>query len=287
MGTDINKRECVPSINFLNSFHEVPYSTDSKYYQCIIDICKKENIDYLLPSLDIDQKLFYPENPDLKNLNIKSLSTPKTSLDFYSNKIKIFEFLKQNQFIAPVTYKSGELALNKEYFVKPVYGYGSANAKVLTGQAIRNLNNIDDYIIQEICSFPEITLECFYKNGELATVARERLDVKSGVCTKAKIYANRDLHVIAYKFAQSAVLPMFFNLQFMKNSKNEFVITDVNLRLAAGTSMSAKAGWDVVSAVLDAIAGKTHSQIFANFNLNFKTQYVTRVYEDIITGKLE
>jgi hypothetical protein len=121
----------------------------------------------------------------------------------------------------------------------------------------------------------------------LKTVTRERLDTKSGVCTKACIYEDISLEKIAKQIISFLKVPIFFNLQFMKNSKNVDVITDINFRLAGGCSMSYVAGWDEISALADIMLGKSTDEIFSHFKLKHKRQYVVRVYRDIITKEVD
>ena len=123
---------------------------------------------------------------------------------------------------------------------------------------------------------------CFYYNGKIKSIARERIASKAGVCTKTLISYDRALEEIAVKFAEKAQLPLCFNLQFMKNLQNDFVITDVNLRLAGGMSLSYAAGWDEVSALAHFMKGETE-HVFDTFPDNIPNQYVVRAYTDIVT----
>ena len=58
IGADINEQYLTPSCNYLDSFYKVPYSSSPNYYETILEICKKEKVDYILPSFDSDQKLW-------------------------------------------------------------------------------------------------------------------------------------------------------------------------------------------------------------------------------------
>lgn len=284
IGTDINEQYLTPTCNYLDKFYKVPYSNDESYYPTILDICEKENIDIILPSLDIDQQLFYTNNPDLEKLGIKSLGTPQESLKIYSTKEEMNKFLIKNGFNVPKEYETVEE--NLKYFVKPKNGFGSIGAKVLTGKEINELQDKDNLLIQEICLEPEITLECFYFDNKLSTVARERIASKSGVCTKTKVYYDKELEKIALKLTRCLKLPYYFNLQFMKNQNNEYAITDVNLRLAGGMSLSYATGWDEVSAVANILLGR-NDEVFKTL-ISPKTQtYVVRAYTDIVTKEIK
>lgn len=286
VGTDINNEYLVASSIYLDKFYKVPYSSSPEYYQLILNICKEEKIDYILPSFDLDQKLFYSGNPDLEKLGVKSFAINKNLLEIYEDKQKMNVFLEQNSFKLPQIYNIQELKDGEKYIIKPIKGVGSSGIEYLNKDEILQKNNIENFLIEEICTTPEITLECFNFQGRISSVARERIESKSGVCTKTRIYKDFELEKIAKRFASIIDLPMFFNIQFMKNCNNEYVITDVNLRLAGGMSLSYAAGWDEISAIANVMLKKSPEEIFSTLPNNIQEQYIVRTYTDIVTKKV-
>lgn len=283
VGADINELYLIPTYHFLDKFYKVPYTNDPKYYDAIIDICRKEKVNYLLPSFDADQKLFYPENEDLQKLGVISFGTSEQTLGIYSDKVRMYDFLAGKGFILPKRYEIQDIKDDKEYFIKPITGVGSIGAKKAFGKEIKILENSQNYIIQEICSEPEYTLECFTYMGKFSAICRERIAAKAGVCVKARVFKNPELEEITQKFIQAVKTPYYFNLQFMKNEQNQYVITDVNLRTAGGMSLSYAAGWDEVSALANIMLNKSAEKIFASLPQDLPEQYVVRAYTDIVT----
>lgn len=283
VGADINERHLIATSPYLDSFHKVPYSKEPKYYETILDICREDKIDYILPSLDIDQFLFYPENDDLLSLGVQSLSTSKKVLNVYKDKDQMHAFLLKHNFLVPKQYSAQDIQEDQSYFIKPKTGFASIGAKRIIGKEIFDLPNMDDYVIQEVCSNPEYTLECFNYKKRFTSVVRERIATKAGVCVKTKIYSCKELENIAHRFATELEAPLYFNLQFMKNNNYEYVITDVNLRLAGGMSLSCAGGWDEASALAEVMQEKSQESIFSHLTLNTPVQYIIRAYTDIVT----
>lgn len=281
IGADINPQYLTATGIYLDKFYQVPLTCDKDYYATIIKICENENIDVIVPSFDADQKLFFPENKELKQLKITSLGTSQETLGVYENKIEMTRFLETKGLPTPKIFTHVEE--DKWYFVKPKNGVGSKGAQKMLGKDIQNLPDVTDVIIQEVCQAPEITLECFYYDKQLSTIARERIETKAGVCTKARIFNCDELGKIAQKFVEAIKTPYCFNLQFMKNSNNDYVITDVNLRLAGGMSLSYAAGWDEVSAFAKILLKKTKEEVFETLPEKVPSQYVVRAYTDIVT----
>src|SRR5574344_686265 len=286
--TDINKKYFIPNFYYIDKFYKVPLSKSTNYYQTILKICKDEKIDFIIPSFDYDQTLFYPENKDLIDLGVISLSTSFDTInDFYKNKKLINSKLKEFGFLIPKIYDLKELKDEKTYMIKPINGVASIGIEMLNKAEILKKEDIENYLIEEYCFEPEITLECFSYKNIFSSVARERVATKSGVCIKTKIYHDDNFENIAKNFASKIKCPNYFNLQFMKNSENEWVITDVNLRLAGGISLSYTAGWDEVSAIANILLEKDFDTITNSLKLNAPIQYVVKAYTDVITKKIE
>ena len=288
IGTDINEGYLIPTIFYLDAFYKVPCINDASYYSKIINIIKKENINYILPSFDADQGLFFPENKDLLDLGVVSFGTNLETLNFYSDKNLMYDFLQSKNLPLPKRYKlyESEIEKDKVYFIKPIHGVASIGARQLKGSEILNISDVDNYIIQEVCFEPEYTLECFCYGNMFSSVCRERLATKAGVCVKTRIYKNEILHNIGKQFSKDVRTPYVFNLQFMRNSEKKYVITDVNLRTAGGMSLSYASGWDEVSALAKVMLGLTDkNEIFSTLPEYVPEQYIVRAYTDIVTKK--
>lgn len=282
VGTDINKQWMIATSPYLDAFYQSPYSSDSNYYNFILDICKQEQVDYILPSFDTDQFLFYSDNPDLKTLCIQSFGISESIKDIYQSKIKMEEYLMSIGISVPKMYSPSQLLDEEFYFVKPINGVGSKDAHIASGKQIKN-NKVKDILIQEVCHQPEYTLECFNYKGKVYSVTRQRIESKVGVCTKARVFYDEELNSIAQKIIDNTFFPHIFNIQFMKNERDEFVITDVNLRTAGGMSLSYAAGWDEVSALFAIVFGKSDEEVTKNVLPLQHERFVIRAYTDIVT----
>lgn len=284
IGADINERHLIPTCEYLDVFYRVPYSNTPGYYEKILEICKQEHVNFLIPSFDADQKMFYPENEDLKKLGVVSFGTSQKTLPVYDNKVKMSDFLRKNGFPVPNEYNKSQIKSDVEYMVKPINGVGSVGASLKYGRDIDKINT-DNYVIQEKCFEPEITMECFNYGDFFSCVCRERIAAKSGVCVKGRIFNDEKLANIGRQFVKKLDAPHIFNLQFMTNSDGEYVITDVNLRTAGGMSMAHAAGWDEVSALAKIMQGKSVNDIVKTLPDKIPETFVMRAYTDIVTQK--
>ncbi len=243
-------------------------------------------VDWIIPSFDSDQFLFSCDNQDLVKLGVKSFGISK-KLDFYKDKILTNKFLESIGIPVPKFFAREELIDEKKYFVKPIHGVGSIGVGVKKGFEIKNAVDVTEYLLQEICSEPEYTLECFCYNRKIYSVCRERIANKAGVCTKTRIFKNPELQKYAQILAEGVDLPYIFNMQFMKNPVGEYVCTDLNLRTAGGMSLSYVAGWDEVSAIANIMLEKDEQTFLLTVDKDIEEQYVVRAYEDIVTKQVK
>lgn len=176
VGCDINKEWLIGSAQWLDDFVQSPFSTDSKYYEFVLNVCKSKNIDWIIPVYDSDQFLFTQDNKDLQELDVKSFGLPLV-LDFYKDKQQASDFLSSCGIPVPKYYSIDELDEETTYFIKPVKGSGSIGARTASGREIKDFENIQNYIIQEICTEPEYTLECFNFNNKIYSVVEKELQV--------------------------------------------------------------------------------------------------------------
>ena len=285
VGCDINKRWLIPTSDYIDAFYQCPISSDENYYSFIIDICKKEKIDWILPSFDNDQFLFPCDNQDLLHLGIKSFSI-SSALDFYRDKELTNNYLESIGIPVPKHFSTDEVIDETDYFIKPIHGVGSIGICRKKGKEIKKSDN-PNVVIQELCFEPEYTLECFLYDNRIYSVVRERIASKSGVCTKTRIFQDKCLESYAYKLASKTSLPHIFNMQFMKNSLGEYVCTDLNLRTAGGMSLSYTAGWDEVSCLANLMLGKDEKKIVEGVDKTISEQYIVRHYEDIVTKRVK
>ncbi len=254
IGLDINPIHLIATGEFLDSFYQVPYSDSKEFPGYFLKILQKELPRYVWPTLDKDQFICCGLSEKFLELGIQNLGIPPSTLPLYVDKLSMNSFLRENGFPVPKKFELTEVEEDKKYFIKPLNGFGSQGAKIVDGKELLGANQKQDILIQEICTPPEVTLECF-------------------------------IYDIARKFSELVRTPYLFNLQFMKNNSNQWVITDVNLRTAGGMALSCCAGWNVVRSI-GAIICKEPMKKIQDFVPQLVPQtYAVRSYIDIATAQ--
>ena len=78
VGADINKKWMIPTSPFLDSYIQVPLSSDSSYYKTILGICEDERVNYIMPSFE-----------NLKNTDSDVYQAIEKELKRQQNKIEL------------------------------------------------------------------------------------------------------------------------------------------------------------------------------------------------------
>lgn len=255
IGLDINRSTDVAAASFVDEFYQTYPTKSPEFVEQLKEIISLTNPHYILPSFDEDQLLMTESFLSSFSHKISSLGCQSLAMEIYKDKVAMQNFLKKQNFPVPKMFAISELKFEQEYFVKPILGVGSRGAKKMLGGEIVQRDRCRD-LVQEVCEEPEVTVECFKFKSFFSCVSRKRLETKAGVCTKAEFINDPVLKKIAERFSKIPGVPRAFNLQFMKNSKGQWVITDVNLRLAGGGYLSKTLGWDVYSAYASSLLSK-------------------------------
>jgi len=273
---DINERNLIPASTLCDKYYRLPPINDPVYYSYMLHLLEAEKINILVPLIDLDLAIFPNDNPDLLRIKILSTAPDTTTMEICKSKSRVSELLASKGIVVPKQFQADDIDPEKSYFVKPDFGFGSRGASVVRG---KDINFSEKIIIQEILQNPEASVEIFKKDNFLSFISRERLEVKSGVCTKTRFFYDNELEEIIRHINDFLPLPLASCIQFMKNDNGEWCLTDLNMRLGAGTALSSAAGFGLASAFLSVLSDHNDYKNYLETVLD--DQIVDRVYSEI------
>ena len=275
---DINPRHLVSAGNFADYYEEVPLISDTRYKEAVLGLAKKYEINALIPFIDSDvlEMSKWSEDGSLSSdvfLQVKSTQIAEICGD----KQLAFFWLKENGINTPETFSLNEEINHQKFIIKPKSGFGSVVREVSVDE-VSQLDEIQKYIGQEMCSSPEVTIDVFYSESDslFRYLCRERVETKAGVCTKARIFIDPELERLA-RFLATSLRLSFFCFQVMQLG-GKWAVTDINPRLGAGTAMSTAVGMDFFAAMIAVILKKNPRPYIDQF---LGEAYVTRQYVNI------
>ena len=278
---DSNPKHLVTNSLLADKFFQVPLNKDIKYKQMLEKIIFEEKVDTYIPFIDHEIALaaeLYEKNQKNNNL---CLQVKRTDIaEICDDKYKTFLFLSDCNILTPACYMTNELISSKEnLIIKPRRGFGSKIFKLQENRDNISKFNSETYIIQQECERPEITVDVCYdmNRNYFIYVCRERVETKSGVSTKARLFLDNKIEKIALTLAQKLDLSAFC-FQLMKYN-GEWAVTDINARLGAGTAISVAVGMDFFSGMFSILWGEDPSKYFKQLQ---KETFVTRQYSEFV-----
>ena len=260
--------ELNPAKEFTDGFFTVPRFSDPEYINALLDICKKENADYLIPLHEGEFSVLAASYDRFKEAGITLLLSDSKIIDICKDKKSTADFFEKYDIPAPKTYKrnaSGEYAdIVFPAVVKPADGMGSANVFVVEDAEDLKyaLKKVGSPIVQQKMDGTEYTMDVLCDNdGECVyIVPRIRIEVQSGEVSKSKVVLNKDIIDISKKVMESLkkegriIGP--FTLQCFVADDGSVRMLEINPRFGGGVPLSFRAGADYASALVSMREGK-------------------------------
>lgn len=278
IGCDIYPREWIAQSLGVDVFYQVDKAVnEDKYMAQILEISKKEGVNLLLPSTDVEVDVLNEHRDEIKEAGITLCISGYDTIKLCRDKLKFAEFV-------------GDLAIptklvkdvpNPQFpvIVKPVNGRSSQGLERIYDQAHYDLvdkNKIvqpmldGDIITVDVCRHP--------KSGQIVCVARvELLRTLSGAGTSVRIIHDEKVEKICEELAEKLNIVGCICFEFIKDKKGTYHILECNPRLSGGVAFSCMAIYDFI---------KAHFECYIFHNIdeksNIQEMYIARKYDEYI-----
>ena len=273
-GVDMNPH--APGKYFVDYFQKVSNGKSKKFTSQIKKICKKFNIDLIIPGSDEDALNLSKNKKAIETNSRKIACVSFNIIRILSDKYKTYKHLEKNNISLPIWYRAKNKkeilnyikkinAKNKDVVIKPSASRGGRNVYVISRKAKKeiyrnngreielNLSLMKKKYLKEIKKFyPVIVMEKLYppcfdfdmlcKNGKLIKgVSRRRIN--PSVPNDGHFVENRkDISKIGEKIAKIFKLTWLYDCDFMLDNKQKPKIIEINPRMSGSASVSIAAG---------------------------------------------
>lgn len=238
-----------PALYHADKYHLICRISDDKYIDEIIDICNKEEINLIVPTIDTElYKLSKDKEKIQSQTNAKVLVSDINVIEICRDKYKTQLFFENNGFKIPRLITE-EIISNRGYefplFIKPLNGSSSINTfKVTNDNELEFfLNYVQNPLVQEFIEGEEYTIDAFidFEHNPITIAPRRRLATRSGEVLKGVVKKDREI-IQEVKNVIEVLKPIgHITLQCMKTKKGiEFI--EINPRFGGGAPISIKAG---------------------------------------------
>ncbi len=245
-----------PGLRFCDRFHLVPLSKSPDYIARILEICKAEDIDMVVPTIDEEIATFGASKEKFRDAGVIPLVCDEDIGRICTDKYLTSKFFIENGFNFADTYLPEEIDPDKiryPLFIKPKVGRGSVATFPIKNK--REFLFFRDYVnnpvIQTFLTGTEYTIDVLagLDGSILSVTPRERMVIRSGVCDRGR--SRRDFNLInsARDICEKLGVIGPVNLQCMvENGKATFF--EINPRFSGAIQLTVAAGADFFSMII-------------------------------------
>ena len=241
VGADTNARHLLAASPQIDAFEAAPAAADAGFAEWLKQTIARHQIDTYFPVIDSEIAIAanLRESGTLPGVCVVAPGAASAAIAY--DKWAAFQLFSAAHIATPTCWIDPALvdpALDR-VLIKPRAGFGSRGVRV---DDARNVELQDGEMAQQLCVGPEITVDAFHdsRTGLVRVLARERLEVKAGVCTKARIHESAELQALTQQLLSVWPYEGSFCYQLMRDCiGGQWQIIDLNSRPGAGTAMSA------------------------------------------------
>lgn len=252
-----------PALAYCDHTRIVCGMRDSRYIPQLLEICRKDRIDLVIPTIDTDLQLLADHQNQFTRIGTRVLISSPEMIRICRDKNHTSQFFVDCGLKAPLPTNDYRNYRDRfPAFIKPKDGSSSVNAfRVENMEELAfHAGHIPDYIIQPFISGKEFTIDifCDFEGHPISIVPRERLAVRAGEVLKTKITMDpillEEARAIIRNFRPCG--PMTVQL-IRDNVTGEDYFIEINPRYGGGAPLSMKAGARSAEALLHLLSGES------------------------------
>lgn len=247
-GTDIS--EDAPASAFVDGFYIVPTYDDGKYVEKLLEICKKEKINMLIPLFEIEYKILCSYRKEFKKINTILLLSNADVINCCNDKWETYKFFNSNGIKTPNSFIPQNIPDNLDFplIIKPRDGMGSSN--VFLAHDIEDYNfyikKVNNAIIQKYIKGTEYTIDvlCDLDGKIISIVPRKRIEVRAGEVTKSRTVKDEKIINKTFDLCRKlrGIGPL--TIQCIKDKNDDIYFIEINPRFGGGVPLTFEAGVD-------------------------------------------
>lgn len=251
-----------PALAYCDYTRNVCAMRDKQYIPQLLEICEKDNIDLVIPTIDTDLLVLSQNVDRFEQIGVKVLISAQDKIQICRDKNNTGDFFEKCGLKAPKTFNDYKLYTGTyPCFIKPKDGSSSINAfKVESKEKLAfYASQVKDYIIQPFIEGREFTIDifCDFEGNPIYITPRERLQVRAGEVLKTQICMDdimiEEAKILCKSFKPCG--PMTVQLIQDKNSSDNYYI-EINPRYGGGAPLSMKSGAISAEALLRLLRGE-------------------------------
>jgi carbamoyl-phosphate synthase large subunit len=254
VGVDINPADMIAGSRFCDEFYTVPFASEEEMYtEALLDISRSENIDLVIPIVDIELSVL-AKYADKIRAETELLLSSRETIKNCNEKSLTYKFFKSAGIPTPKTVNVDSSASDSEihsqisdlqypFIIKPNTGVSSRDVyEIQNAEVLRLIRRDDDQLAYDKVTGAEYPLNAF-RNGKktVSAVPRKRVETRAGISYKGETVRDKELINFGKKIADELQIYGPANIQCFKDG-GEIQFFEVNPRFSGSLPLSIKSG---------------------------------------------
>jgi len=239
--------------------------THRQYRKEILDIIRREKVDIVVPTVDLDLPIWAALREPLTKMDCTALISSPEAVRICQDKRRMYRFLQEHGFDTPATMSAAQARKLKRYtfpyFLKPWDGYASRGSYIArTPDELKFFSrHVPNCIVQEYIEGVEHTVDVLvdFAGRVRCVVPRRRLQVRSGEVSKGITVKHPEIMERSKELIETlGAGPGVITIQCFLTEKNEIKFIEINPRFGGGVPLAIQAGADFSRWLLQLWLGK-------------------------------
>lgn len=276
IGADMN--DDATMLQMVDAFYPVPRGDDPQYVEVLLDICRKEQVDVLLPIMSVELETLAKNSARFEEIGTKVSVSKPAQLEIANDKLKLFQYL-QSQGLPCAAFRSAatvpqlrdavyELGYpEKKVCVKATDGSGSRGFRILSANTTKydrffhEKPSSSEISLEELCqllqekaNFPELMVMqylpgCEYTADLLAhdgrvlyNCCRKSLRMENSIMLDSVVVSNPEVERLCAQVVESLGLDGNVGFDIREDADGIPFILECNPRITAGIPVFCHAG---------------------------------------------
>jgi carbamoyl-phosphate synthase large subunit len=246
VGVDIDP--LAAALRVMDASRMVPPFDSPDYVPALLDICRTEDIDLLVPLIDKEMSTLVEHIDDFERVGVRPLVLGPATFPFTEDKLETYRFFVDLGVPTPATWTPDEARdadLEYPLFIKPRRGSSGKDAYMVRNQ--REFDFFSDYIdeplVQAYVDGPEITSDvlCDGSGSVRSVVSRRRIEVRAGEVSKGVTVVDDEVIERCVQIAQGLKATCPITVQcILRDGVPQFI--EINPRFGGGVPLAIEAG---------------------------------------------
>jgi len=275
-----------PAMQIADRVHIVPLSSDPGYTDHILDLCQRERIGLVVPTIDDELPIFSEARPRFEAEGIRVAVADTFVTTLCNDKFATSAYLRDRGVPAADAWLPDTVPGDVRFpvFVKPRFGRGSVGAFAAADRRQLDffLSYVANAVVQEYLPGTEYTIDlfCDFEGRPLSVVPRERAVIRAGVIDRGRTVADRALIDLALQCAAVLEFKGACNIQ-CRVSDDRPVIFEINPRFSGGIPLTIAAGADFPRMLVELAVGRPVEPAVGRFTAElWMTSYESSFFVD-------